>query len=199
MPEIQNCKADPRIDTDPFTRYGEPHKQPAECKGNKYLFPVCRRKIRLNEPKHEKEGKNDEQDRETVNCCDLCLGKMHAVKRHKHTGKECDPCFLCQLFGKKINARQHENTRKRTGKAPSEGSHSENSNAPADENLAERRMACFIRNGSMQKFKPCPCMIDLIKIGTVPPGWLGFPLLLSPQKAAKPFESVLFIQQIRGF
>ena len=58
-------------------------------------------------------------------------------------------------------------------------------------------MARFIGNSSLCEFKSGTCMVDLIKIGAVPPGRLGFARAASEQDRCR-FQGVRLIQQGGG-
>ena len=98
---------------------------------------------------------------------------MHAVKCHTETGKRCNPGLFRQLFAEKIHPGQHQDSGQCSGKTPSERCHPEKSHKSTHQHFPERRMTGFVRNASLQEFKSGPCVINLIKIGTVPPSRLS--------------------------
>ena len=197
VPEVQDGKTDPGVNPDPLAGNGNSHKKSGKCQRNQCCPDLFRAQIDLHKPQHEEIGKNDKEYRKAVNCRDLCLRKMHAVKRHQSAGESSRPCLLGKLFCQQIDAGQHEDSGQRAGKTPPERSHAEYHDTTTDQDLSERRMARLIGHRSFCKFISGPCVIDLIKISTVPPAWLRFSFLLLHEDPRKILHCILFVKQIR--
>ena len=184
-PEEEHRQSRSGIDANPLAGNAQPHKQAAEGKVRQQCLHILHGNIPLHKPQHEKVTPQNEEHREAVNGSNAGLSEVHAVQCHHAHGSKGHVRAFGQLLPQQIHSRQHQYACQCTGKAPSEGSHAEDGHRPAHDHLAKGRMGGFIRNRAVQVFKGSPCVIDLIKIGTVVPARFSFQGILLIQQCLR--------------
>ena len=167
--EIEQSQSHAAIDDGPFAGRADPPEEAGEEQPGRALPERgARREGEI--PVHEVVHGQDEEHPVGVDGGDAGLGEMHEIKGKEGRPAEGHRRLPKEIFEEGIEQRKHEHTEERAHKAPAKGSHTEEADTDAQDELAQRGMGDLIGVDPTDVLIGGAGVVDLIKVGGVIPG-----------------------------